>query len=70
MLQNDLGYYYGHQRQRPDDGIAAHEYEMNRPKPLGTGGAVTRVPTKITRYSYEDLPHEVRCCALCGASLI
>ena len=58
-MQSELGYYHAHQSKLPNDGIASHEYEMNKPKPLGVTTNVSRIPTKINRYSYEDLDNEV-----------
>ncbi|KAG5181353.1 hypothetical protein JKP88DRAFT_215240 [Tribonema minus] len=58
--KSELGYYQAHHSKLPDDGIASHEFEMNRPKPLGTRIVTARPPTKITSYTYEDTFHEVR----------
>jgi hypothetical protein len=57
--QSEFGYYQAHHSKLPNDGIASSEYVMNGPKPLGTKVVTQRMPTKITKYSWEDASSEV-----------
>eukprot|EP00953_Heterococcus_sp_UTEX-ZZ885_P024513 13410-Heterococcus_DN1.PRE.2 len=58
--KSEFGYYQAHHSKLPNDGIASSEYVMNGPKPLGTKVVTQRMPTKITKYSWEDATSEVR----------
>jgi hypothetical protein len=58
--QSEFGYYQAHHSKLPNDGIASSEYVMNGPKPLGTKVVTQRMPTKITKYSWEDASSEVK----------
>jgi hypothetical protein len=58
--QSEFGYYQAHHSKLPNDGIASSEYVMNGPKPLGTKVVTQRMPTTITKYSWEDASSEVR----------
>jgi hypothetical protein len=58
--QSEFGYYQAHHSKLPHDGIASSEYVMNGPKPLGTKVVTQRMPTKITKYSWEDASTEVQ----------